>query len=32
MPQLLKDAYTKVAPDSGDLSRMYEKDKKNDGV
>lgn len=28
MPQLLKDAYTKVAPDSGDLSRMYEKDKK----
>lgn len=28
MPQLLKDAYTKVAPDSNDLSKMYEKDKK----
>jgi pimeloyl-ACP methyl ester carboxylesterase len=28
MPQLLKDAYKKVAPDSNDLSKMYEKDKK----
>ena len=28
MPQLLKDAYKKVAPDSNDLSNMYEKDKK----
>ena len=28
MPQLLKDTYTKVAPDSNDLSKMYEKDKK----
>jgi pimeloyl-ACP methyl ester carboxylesterase len=30
MPQLLKDAYEKVAPDFNDLSKMYEKDKKND--
>jgi pimeloyl-ACP methyl ester carboxylesterase len=28
MPQLLIDAYKKVAPDSNDLSKMYEKDKK----
>ena len=28
MPQLLKDAYEKVAPDFNDLSKMYEKDKK----
>jgi pimeloyl-ACP methyl ester carboxylesterase len=28
MPQLLKEAYKKVAPDSNDLSKMYEKDKK----
>ena len=28
MPQLLKDAYKKVAPDSNDLSKMYGKDKK----
>jgi pimeloyl-ACP methyl ester carboxylesterase len=28
MPQLLKDAYKKVAPDSNDLSKMYKKDKK----
>jgi pimeloyl-ACP methyl ester carboxylesterase len=28
MPQLLKDAYKKVAPDSNDLSKMFEKDKK----
>lgn len=28
MPQQLKDAYTKVAPDPGGLSKMYEKDKK----
>jgi pimeloyl-ACP methyl ester carboxylesterase len=28
MPQLLKDAYKKVAADSNDLSKMYEKDKK----
>ena len=28
MPQLLKDAYGKVAPDFNDLSKMYEKDKK----
>jgi pimeloyl-ACP methyl ester carboxylesterase len=28
MPQLLKDAYKKVATDSHDLSKMYEKDKK----
>jgi pimeloyl-ACP methyl ester carboxylesterase len=28
MPQLLKDAYEKVAPDFKDLSKMYEKDKK----
>lgn len=28
MPQQLKDAYTKVAPNANNLSRMYEKDKK----
>jgi pimeloyl-ACP methyl ester carboxylesterase len=28
MPQLLKDAYEKVAPDFNDLSKMHEKDKK----
>jgi pimeloyl-ACP methyl ester carboxylesterase len=28
MPQLLKDAYKKVVPDSNDLAKMYEKDKK----
>lgn len=28
MPQLLKDAYTKIAPDPNDLSNMYEKDKR----
>ena len=28
MPQLLKDAYKKVAADSNDLSKMFEKDKK----
>jgi pimeloyl-ACP methyl ester carboxylesterase len=28
MPQLLKDAYKKIAPDPNDLSKMYEKDKK----
>ncbi len=28
MPQQLKDAYTKVAPEPNDLSKMYEKDKK----
>jgi pimeloyl-ACP methyl ester carboxylesterase len=28
MPQLLKDAYKKVARDPNDLSKMYEKDKK----
>jgi len=28
MPQQLKDAYTKVAPNTNNLSRMYEKDKK----
>ena len=28
MPQQLKDAYTKVAPDPNNLSKMYEKDKK----
>jgi pimeloyl-ACP methyl ester carboxylesterase len=28
MPQLLKDAYKKVAPDSNDLIKMYEKDVK----
>jgi pimeloyl-ACP methyl ester carboxylesterase len=28
MPQLLKDAYKKVAPDPTDLSKMFEKDKK----
>jgi pimeloyl-ACP methyl ester carboxylesterase len=28
MPQLLKDAYKKVAHDPNDLSKMYEKDKK----
>ena len=28
MPQQLKDAYTKVAPDANNLSKMYEKDKK----
>jgi pimeloyl-ACP methyl ester carboxylesterase len=28
MPQLLKDAYTKVAPDPTNLYNMYEKDKK----
>ena len=28
MPQLLKDAYEKVAPDFNDLFKMYEKDKK----
>jgi hypothetical protein len=28
MPQLLKDAYKKVAPDFNDLSKMCEKDKK----
>jgi pimeloyl-ACP methyl ester carboxylesterase len=28
MPQLLKDAYNKVAPDSKDLIKMYEKDVK----
>ncbi len=28
MPQLLKDAYKKVAPDSNNLSKMFEKDKK----
>ena len=28
MPQPLKDAYKKVAPDSNDLSKMFEKDKK----
>jgi pimeloyl-ACP methyl ester carboxylesterase len=28
MPQPLKDAYKKVAPDSNGLSKMYEKDKK----
>ena len=28
MPQLLKDAYKKVAPYSNDFSKMYEKDKK----
>jgi pimeloyl-ACP methyl ester carboxylesterase len=27
MPQLYKDAYRKVAPDSNDLSKMFEKDK-----
>ena len=28
MPQQLKDAYTKVAPEPNDLPKMYEKDKK----
>ncbi len=28
MPQPLKDAYKKVAPDSNDLSKMFEQDKK----
>jgi len=28
MPKQLIDAYKKVAPDSNDLSKMYEKDKK----
>lgn len=28
LPQLLKDAYKRVAPDSNDLSKMYEKDKR----
>jgi pimeloyl-ACP methyl ester carboxylesterase len=28
MPQQLKDAYTKVTPNTNNLSRMYEKDKK----
>lgn len=28
MPQQLKDAYTKVAHDANNLSKMYEKDKK----
>jgi pimeloyl-ACP methyl ester carboxylesterase len=28
MPQLLKDAYKKVAPDPNDMPKMYEKDKK----
>lgn len=28
MPQLLKDAYKKVAPDLDNLSKMFEKDKK----
>lgn len=33
MPHLLKDAYTKIAPDSNDLSKMYENDKKkNDRI
>ena len=31
MPQLLQVGYKKVAPDSNNLSKMFEKDKKKNG-